>query len=75
MHPDKAYNLERPIEMFADEGDVLFAVSSSGRYENILLGVKAYRLKECGVITLSGFDNDNPLCSMGDFNFYVSSFE
>lgn len=26
VHPDEAYNLERPIEMFADEGDVIFAI-------------------------------------------------
>lgn len=64
---------EKPIEMFADQGDVLIAISSSGRSENILLGVGAARKKGCGVITLSGFDGDNPLSSMGDVNFYVPS--
>ena len=29
----------------------------------------------CKVIIVSGFDNDNPLYSKGDFNFYVPSFE
>jgi D-sedoheptulose 7-phosphate isomerase len=64
---------EKPIEMFADEGDVLFAVSSSGKSENILCGVRAGIAKKCRVITLSGFDEDNPLSSMGDYNFYVPS--
>lgn len=64
---------EKPIEMFAEKGDVLFAISSSGRSENILRGVQAARLKECTVITLSGFKDDNPLRSLGDFNFYVPS--
>lgn len=64
---------EKPIEMFADEGDVLFAVSSSGRSENILCGVRAGISKKCRVITLSGFDEDNLLLSMGDYNFYVPS--
>lgn len=64
---------EKPVEMFADKGDILIAISSSGRSENILLGVKAARAKGCGVITLSGFESDNPLSSMGDFNFYVPS--
>ncbi len=64
---------ERPLSMFADEGDVLFAISSSGRSENILRGVQAARAKGCAIITLSGFTSDNPLCSLGDINFYVPS--
>jgi len=62
---------EKPVEMFADEGDILIAVSSSGKSENILFGVKAARQKQCKVITLSGFCLDNPLSKMGDYNFYV----
>lgn len=62
---------EKAIEMFADKGDILFAISSSGNSENILSGVQAARTKECKVITLSGFDNNNPLSYLGDFNFYV----
>jgi D-sedoheptulose 7-phosphate isomerase len=64
---------EKPIEMFADAGDILVAISCSGRSENVLLGVRAARTKGCGVVTLSGFDGDNPLSSMGDYNFYVPS--
>lgn len=64
---------EKPIEMFADAGDVLIAISSSGRSENILRGVRAARSRGCGVITLSGFDKGNPLSAMGDVNFHVPS--
>ncbi|MCL4457672.1 MAG: SIS domain-containing protein [Nitrospirae bacterium] len=64
---------EKPIQMFADEGDALVAISSSGRSENILCGVAAARQKKCRVITLSGFDAANPLSEMGDINFYVSA--
>jgi D-sedoheptulose 7-phosphate isomerase len=64
---------ERPISMFADEDDVLFAISSSGRSENILRGAQAAQAKGCKIITLSGFDPDNPLCAVGDMNFYVPS--
>lgn len=66
---------EKPIEMFANNGDVLFAISSSGKSENILMGVEAARLKRCSVITLSGFGSDNPLSIRGDINFYVPSNE
>jgi len=62
---------EKPVEMFADPGDVLVAISSSGRSENILRAVAAARDKKCLVLTLSGFEPDNPLRALGDGNFYV----
>jgi D-sedoheptulose 7-phosphate isomerase len=63
----------KPVEMFADPGDVLMAISSSGRSENILSAVSTARKKECKVITMSGFAADTPLRSVGDLNFYVPS--
>lgn len=66
---------EKPIEFFANKNDILFAISSSGKSENILKGVQAAQSKGCSVITLSGFDMDNPLCLMGVYNFYVPSHE
>lgn len=62
---------EKSIELHADRGDILFAISSSGRSENILRGVRTAENKECEIITLSGFDPDNPLRSMGTLNFYA----
>ncbi|MFH1258617.1 MAG: SIS domain-containing protein [Elusimicrobiota bacterium] len=67
------YVFEKSIEMFADKGDVLVAISSSGKSENILRGIKAAVNKGCKIITLSGFKNDNPLRLSGDINFYVPS--
>jgi D-sedoheptulose 7-phosphate isomerase len=64
---------EKPIEMFAEQEDVLIAISSSGKSENILRGVKAARRKKCGIITMSGFKKDNPLRKTGDLNYYVPS--
>lgn len=64
---------EKPISMFADEDDVLFAISSSGRSENILKGAQVARTKGCTIVTLSGFETDNPLCTSGEMNFYVPS--
>ena len=62
---------EKPIEMFSDPGDILMAISSSGRSVNILNGVKAARRQNCRVITFSGFQAENPLRLLGDLNFYV----
>ncbi len=65
----------KSVEMFADEGDILVAISSSGKSENILNGVYAARKQGAHVVTLSGFKPDNPLRSMGDINFYVPDEE
>ena len=66
---------EKPIEMFVDSGDILFAISSSGKSENILNGVLEAKKKKCHVITFSGFLEKNPLRCLGDCNFYVPSLE
>ena len=64
---------QKPIEMLAKPDEVLVAVSSSGRSKNILSA--ALEAQEAGVfiVTLSGFDEENPLRSLGDVNFYVPS--
>ena len=63
----------RPVALFASPGDVLVAISSSGRSPNILAAVKAARERGCAVVTLSGFRPDNPLRGLGDWNFHVPS--
>ena len=69
------YIFEKSIEMFAEPGDILVAISSSGKSENIIRGVNSAKSKECSVITLSGFKEDNPLYLAGDYNFYVPAQE
>jgi D-sedoheptulose 7-phosphate isomerase len=63
----------KSIEMFADRGDVLIAISSSGQSENILRGVDAAEKAGCRVVTLSGFEPTNPLRTRGDVRFWVPS--
>jgi D-sedoheptulose 7-phosphate isomerase len=74
---DYGYNsvFSKPIEMFAEEKDILVAISSSGKSENILNAVSAGKKKGLKVITLSGFEKDNPLRKLGDINFYVPASE
>jgi D-sedoheptulose 7-phosphate isomerase len=64
---------ERPVELWANSGDLLIAVSGSGQSENILRAVHAATLQGCQIITFSGFQADNSLRRMGDVNFYVSA--
>jgi D-sedoheptulose 7-phosphate isomerase len=65
----------RQIEMFAESGDVLIAISSSGSSKNILNAVLAAKGRNCVVVTLSGFEPQNPLRQLGEFNLYIPSFE
>jgi D-sedoheptulose 7-phosphate isomerase len=61
----------RQIGFHARAGDVLYAISSSGRSPNILRAAEAARRLDCRVVTLSGFRADNPLRVLGDVNFHV----
>jgi D-sedoheptulose 7-phosphate isomerase len=66
---------EKQLEWHARPGDILIAISSSGRSKNILNAVKAARGCGCIVYTFSGFTADNPLRSTGDLNFYLANKE
>ncbi|HTV26151.1 MAG TPA: SIS domain-containing protein [Xanthobacteraceae bacterium] len=65
----------KQIDFHARPGDLLIAISSSGRSPNILSAVKAARARECKVATFSGFTEQNELRRAGDMNFYVRSGE
>ena len=61
------------LELVSHKGDMLVAISSSGRSMSILNAVEVARRRGLSVATFSGFDAENPLRSLGDVNFYVSS--
>jgi D-sedoheptulose 7-phosphate isomerase len=63
----------KQIELYARPGDLLIAISSSGRSANILNAVNAARAGKCTIVTFSGFAANNPLRSLGDLNFYLPS--
>lgn len=54
-------------------GDVLIAISSSGRSMNIRNAAAQVKGNGGAVITLSGFAGDNPLRSGGDVNIWLDS--
>jgi D-sedoheptulose 7-phosphate isomerase len=65
----------KQIEYHGRKGDVLIAISSSGRSKNIINAVSAARKLDCPVITFSGFEKNNPLSQLGNVNFYVDAKE
>ena len=62
-----------PLAMFATEKDVVVAISSSGKSENILHAAREARRIGCFVFTLSAFGPDNPLRALGDVNVYLDT--
>ncbi|MEK7598961.1 MAG: SIS domain-containing protein [Patescibacteria group bacterium] len=75
MGNDHGYEhvFSEPLKVIAKKEDVLMAISSSGRSANIIRAVQNMRERKLKIITLSGFNPDNPLRKSGDVNFYVPS--
>jgi D-sedoheptulose 7-phosphate isomerase len=65
----------KQLDFHARPGDLLVAISSSGRSPNILGAVKVARTRDCKVATFSGFTAETELRRTGDINFYVRSGE
>ena len=63
------------LKFYADEGDLVILISSSGKSLNIINGAKQARKMGVSILTLSGFRFDNPLRTMGDVNLWVDSTE
>ena len=63
----------KAIEAYGDPGDLVILISSSGRSPNIINAASYAKQNGFPVVTLSGFDSDNPLRKMGDVNFWVDS--
>lgn len=66
--------VEKAIDFYCDEGDLIILISSSGTSKNMINGVKAVRNQNlCSLITLSGFSKTNPLNQLGDVNLWIDS--
>ncbi len=65
--------MEEWLRLEAGQEDLLVAISSSGTSKNILHGVEAMKEKGGKIITLSGFEEGNPLSRSGDANIHVPS--
>ena len=60
-----------PLRRRARPGDMLVAISSSGRSSNVLAAVKVACKLGLTIVTLSAMDKSNPLRRAGTFNIYV----
>lgn len=60
-----------PLRRRMKRGDMLVAISSSGRSPNILRAAEAATTLGGIAVTLSAMDVDNPLRAMGEINWHV----
>jgi D-sedoheptulose 7-phosphate isomerase len=63
----------KQLERFIGDNDVLIAISSSGRSQNILNAVNIAKKSSAKVITFSGFLENNLLRQTGDYNLWLNS--
>ena len=65
--------VEKALDYYADNNDMVILISSSGQSKNIINGAK--KALEIGIplITLTGFSEDNPLNKLGNINFWADS--
>jgi D-sedoheptulose 7-phosphate isomerase len=60
-----------PLTRFAQAGDLLIAISSSGASPNILRALEHGREMQLQIVTLSGRSADNASRTFGDVNFHI----
>ncbi len=65
--------VSKALDCYADSGDVLVLISSSGQSKNMLIGADKARSLGVDVVTLTGFSTDNPLRKLGDINLWIDS--
>tara|TARA_B100001964_G_scaffold69699_1_gene79028 strand:+ start:865 stop:1434 length:570 start_codon:yes stop_codon:yes gene_type:complete len=66
--------VEKTVDFYADAGDVLILISSSGKSPNIINACKAARGKKIStIITFTGHEKNNPVSELGDINFWINS--
>lgn len=61
------------LDMHGRPGDVVIAISSSGRSANMIAAADVADRLGVHLVTLTGFDGDNPLRQRGVYNFHINS--
>ena len=61
----------KQLEKHIKKGDMLVAISSSGNSANILKAIDSAKMRGAVVITFTGFNANNEVRQIGDYNLYV----
>ena len=61
------------LKFYADRGDMVILISSSGKSKNIVNAAKYSKNNGLKLITFSGFSKNNSINKIGHINFHVQS--
>jgi D-sedoheptulose 7-phosphate isomerase len=65
--------VQKALSFYADKGDLLICISSSGESKNIINGAKFAKKIGCKVVTLTGFNKKNRVRKIGYVNLWADS--
>ena len=63
------------VKAYTNTNDLIILISSSGTSKNIVNAAQYCKDNNIDLITLSGFNKDNPLSTLGNVNFHIESTE
>ncbi len=66
--------IEKALEFYADAGDLVVLVSSSGESANMVRAAEHCNQRELAFVTFTGMDASNSLRGMGHLDFWVDSW-
>ena len=65
--------IKESIKSYSNKDDLIILISSSGMSKNVVNAAEYCNKYNINLITLSGFESDNPLSKLGKVNFHVES--
>ena len=65
--------VQKALSFYADKGDLLICISSSGESKNIINGAVFAKKIGCKVVTLTGFKKMNKVKKIGHINLWLES--
>ena len=65
--------VKEAIKSYCDKKDLIILISSSGNSANMVTAARYCKKNNYDLITLTGFNNNNPLSKLGKINYFVNS--
>ena len=65
--------VKEAIKAYLNKNDMIILISSSGTSKNIVNAAKYCKKNSINLVTLSGFNKNNPLSKLGIVNFHIDS--
>jgi len=65
--------VQKALAFYADKGDLIILISSSGKSKNIINGALFAKKSKLNLVTLTGFNKKNKLKKIGNVNLWIES--